>query len=255
MLEISNGNPKAKAIINCEDLATLGAALGCSFGIFRFPITGKRPQGDPDIFNAGLRKQKKRMDEVTRSVRWHRIALPFPANAQPVLVDSVLLSDKMTIKKGETWDWDLQSPLIQSAPARITRGLPLPIVVAKGDVPFVVAARYPNEAVSVGTFGRFSDKEGYKFPMADITQKLGKVPPAIGIFGQYKSLTFTFDKSIEGKKVLAQDLAGSKATDVTKQVSIKGNTLMLPGSLIARIGLQASTPGDLSDPGLIIVIK
>ena len=57
----------------------VGAALGCSLGVLRFPKMGLRLSGDPDVFMAGPRQWKMRIDEVTRAVRWHRIAPPFTA--------------------------------------------------------------------------------------------------------------------------------------------------------------------------------
>jgi len=255
LLAVSNGNNKAKAVINCEDLVTVGAALGCAYGIFRFPVMGKRPMGDPDIFNAGPRNTKKCMDEVVRTVRWQRIAPPFSAGKQTVFIDTVLLSDQMTVKKGETWDLKIQSPLIQSAPARITRGLPLPVVNSDGEPPFVIAAKNPNGAVSVATLGRHSDAFGYKTPLADITLYVGAIPKAIGVFGKYKTLEINFDSSLENKHILAQDLAGNKAVNITSQVGIKGKKLVLTGNLISLIGLKDATPGDLSDPGMILVIR
>lgn len=254
LLAIANGDKKAKAVINCEDLVTVGAVLGCSYGIFRFPTTGKRPQDDPDIFNAGPRKTKKCMDEVIRAVRWQRIAPPFASGAVPVIVDSILLTDKMTIKKGDTWDIHIQSPLIQSAPARISRGLPLPEVKANGNIPFVIISKNPNGAVTIATLGRFSDSEGYKTPTADISVQIGAVPNYIGVFGYYKTLVLEFSTSLINKRILAQDLAGNKSVDITNKVVIKDKQLILTGNLISLIGLNNATPGDLSDPGLVIAI-
>ncbi len=256
LLAVSNGDKKAKAIINCEDLVTVGAGLGCSYGIFRFPITGKRPQGDPDIFNAGPRQTKKRMDEVVRAVRWQRIAPPFASNAEPVIIDNILLTDQMTIKKGETWDIHIPSPLIQSAPARITRGLPLPEVKSDdGYLPFVIASKNPDGAVTIATLGRFSDANGYQTPPANISLQIGAIPNFIGVFGYYKSLILHFKTSLKNKRILGQDLAGNKAIDITHQVIIGNNELILSGSLISKIGLHNATPGDLSDPGLVIAIR
>ena len=255
LLTVANGDRNAKAVINCEDLVTVGAGLGCSYGIFRFPIMGKRPQGDPDIFNAGPRETKKRMDEVIRAVRWQRIAPPFSSGAEPVNIDTALLTDQMTIKKGETWDIHIRTPLIQSAPARISRGLPLAVVKADGKVPFVIASKNPDGAVSIATLGRFSDAEGYKTPLADVSLLIGTVPKFVGVFGYYKTLTLHFNASLKNKRILAQDLAGDKAVDITSKVFIKGKDLILTGGLITQIGLGNATPGDVSDPGLVIAIR
>lgn len=254
-LKLENTDPKAKAIINCEDIITPAAALGCSFGIFRFPITGKRPNGDPDLFNSGPQNPKKCMDEVVRAARWQRIAPPFGIGKMPVMIDTVLLSDTLTVLSGESWDKNIPQPLIQAAPARVSRGLTLPVVKAVGAAPYVVAAKNPNGAVSIATLGRFSDKNKYYVPLADVALDVGTIPSAIGIFGEYKSLTLLFSKKLTKKQVLAQDLAGDVSVDITTQVIINKKQLVIPGSLISKIGLKDGQIGDLSPPGLVIVIK
>ena len=194
-----------------------------------FSISSGRqaPGNDPDIFNAGPRQTKKCMDAVVRALKWQRIAAPYSSGAQPVFVDSILLSDSMTIRKGETWDLRIPGHLVQSAPASISRGLPLPLVKIKKERPFVVASRHPDGAVSIATLGRFSDRHGYQIPLAVITQQVGTIPSAIGIFGRYQSLTFVFDESLAGKHILAQDMAGLQARDITSQVIIRKNQLTI----------------------------
>lgn len=71
----------------------------------------------------------------------------------------------------------------QSAPARVTRGLPLPDVKCNEEPPYVVASRNPNGAITIGTLGRISNEKGYYFPKADVTLKIGKITGKIGIFG------------------------------------------------------------------------
>ena len=41
--------PGARALINCEDEPTIGAALGCSLGIMRHPFAGNLPDGRQDF--------------------------------------------------------------------------------------------------------------------------------------------------------------------------------------------------------------
>ena len=53
-------------------------------------------------------------------------------------------------------------------------------------------------------------------------------------------------------KVLAQDLAGEQAVDITKDVTLKPDKLIFPGSILRKIGLMNASPNDLSDPGLVI---
>ena len=43
--------------------------------------------------------------------------------------------------------------------------------------------------------------------------------------------------------------------DITTEVAIEGNKLLIPGEVIRRVGLMAASPGDLSAPGLLIKIE
>lgn len=71
----------------------------------------------------------------------------------------------------------------------------------------------------------------------------------------YHFLTLSFDKSMPGHRILAQDLAGDSPQDITQLVHISGSQIMIPGVVIDRIGRSAATPGDKSDPGLVLVIR
>ena len=257
LLQMASGKPEAKAVINCEDELYLGAALGCSVGVFRSPYRGLRPNGDMDIFMGGPRHPKQRMDEVTRAIRWHRMAPPFAANLEQVQVDTAVLSDTWKFSLGDSWNRRFNGKeCSQAAPARLSRGLPLPKVLIQGAPPWVVASRNPNGAVSVAALGRISPEQGYFIPLADVEVEAGDMPPCFGIFGSYQSLTLRFNKPFpDGARILAQDLAGDTCEDITAQVTISGTALTLPGALIQKVGLSASTPGDLSDPGLVLKIK
>ena len=73
----ASDDPKDHRMINCEDEVYIGAALGCHYGVMRHPLNGNMPNGKPDgFFPASFRNVKRRIDEVTRAVRWHRIAQP-----------------------------------------------------------------------------------------------------------------------------------------------------------------------------------
>ena len=58
-----------------------------------------------------------------------------------------------------------------------------------------------------------------------------------------------------GHQVLAQDLAGDIPEDITRLVHVSGDHVMIPGAVIDRVGRNAATPGDKSDPGLVLVIR
>ena len=253
LLADANGDPSVTAIINVEDHLAIAGALGCSVEVLRFPTMGKRPDGDPDIFNAGPRHVKRRMDEVVRTLRWQRLAPPIKANALPVVIDDLGLADTWTITRGDTWNKTL-GPVTQAAPARISRGLPLAQVEIQGDAPFVLACRHPEGPLSVTTLGRFANSWGYKIPLANVTLDAGTIPPVIGIFGRYRNLTLRFTEPVTGRKVLAQDIMSDQSIDITQQVQLKGMEMTIPGPLIDQLGLAAATPGDESDPGMVLKI-
>ena len=92
------------------------------------------------------------------------------------------------------------------------------------------------------------------FPLADVTIEAGKLDRPVGIFGEYASLTLITTADLAGKRVFAQDLAGTAPVDITAEVRIAGGKLTIPGSVIHRVGLMAAKPGDVSDPGLVLAV-
>ncbi len=255
ILNGAQGHPEVTALLNCEDEVYVAAALGCTMGVMRFPLSGLRPSGDPDLFFNGTRQVKRRMDEVVRALRWQRIAAPFGAGRGYVRLDSRILTDEWQFGRGETWESDKIGKVVkQGAPARVSRGLPLPAVTAEGEPPYVIAGRFPNGAVAVCTLGRTHTSREWFVPPADVTVDAGDAPGPFGVFGHYRTLTIRLPRPLGRARIVAQDLAGDRAEDVTRQVHVTANTLSLSGALIDRIGMQSSTPGDLSDPGLVLAI-
>lgn len=77
VLRFPREDQTSRGLINCEDEVYIGAGLGCVYGVMRHPFAGDMPNGSPDrVFPAGFRDLKRRLDEVTRAVRWHRIPSP-----------------------------------------------------------------------------------------------------------------------------------------------------------------------------------
>lgn len=257
--QILNGaqeHPEATALINCEDEVYIAAALGCTMGVMRFPLVGLRPGNDADVFFAGPRQVKRRMDEVVRAVRWQRIAAPYGAGQGYVKLDDAVLNDDWVFQRGETWDVSvLGKDVRQGAPARVARNLPLPTVTASGERPFVVAGRFPNGAVAVCTLERTLKNRAWFMPPADVSVEAGDAMGPFGVFGHFRSLTIHFHRKLSQVRVLGQDLAGHRALDVTRRIRIAGDTIVIPGSLIDKIGTQDATVGDLSDPGMVLAIK
>ena len=263
VLDAVKSAPPKTGYLNCEDEVYIAAVLGGTMGVMRTPMTGLRPGNDPDIYLKGPRNIKKRMDEVVRAVRWQRIAPAVGAGVSDTHLDSRKLTDSYKFPSGEFWtsaeDWDasyksVNKVVSQGAPARVTRGLPLPEVRCFEEPPYVLASLNPNGAISVGTLGRISTEKGYYFPEADVTLNIGQVSGKIGVFGYYRSLTLLLDKPVGAVRIWAQDLAGDQAVEISSKVKKSGNSLILSGELIKEIGLSSATPGDLSDPAIVLEI-
>jgi hypothetical protein len=261
LLKVCGGHPEAIALINCEDEVYIAAALGVTTGVMRHSMTGKRSPLDCDLFFSGSRQVKKRMDEVARAVRWHRIGQPYAAGLYPVVLDPVALTDSWRFSTGETWfSAAIGQTCYQGAAARGARGLALPVVTKnttnQDSLPFVRAGRFPNGAVAVATFGRTKPNNNWYFPVAKVSLNVPDTTKQFGIFGYYDSLSFVFTSAIAANvQVMAQDLAGDSAVNITARVRKVTNTLTIPGAVIAEIGLSAKTTGDVSDPGMLMVLR
>ncbi|MGA2496293.1 MAG: hypothetical protein ABSH20_01045 [Tepidisphaeraceae bacterium] len=232
-------------LINCEDEVYIGAGMGCSYGVMRHPLAGNMPNGKPDGFFMGeFRDVKHRIDEVTRAVRWHRIAQPFGKGDKAAIDDNTLTDFKS-----------------KPAPARIARGgLPLPsVTMPQGkEPPYVLCSRHPEGEIAVATIARnfeVSKKATLAFPLADVALTVGELNRPVGIFGEYASLTLVTTSAVAGKRILAEDLAGTTPVDITNEVKVSDGRLTIPGAVIHRVGLMAAKPGDISDPGLVLVIS
>jgi hypothetical protein len=253
MLEGADGHPEVKALLNVEDEVYVAAVMGCTMGVMRHPLVGMRPGEDPDLFFNGPRQTKRRLDEVVRALRWQRIAPPFSPGSGKIAIDKEVLMDSWSFEQAQTWQKELVGATVrQGAPARIARNMDLPQVKVKGDKPFVFATRFPNGAVAIAAQERTRVGEAWYMPGCDVTLSVTDAPGPYGVFGHFDSLTLAFDKAPRGKRILAQDLAGDKAIDITGSVQLRGNRLHIPGSVIRDVGLRAATPGDLSAPGLVI---
>jgi len=144
--------------------------------------------------------------------------------------------------------------VVQGAAARIARGMDLPEVSLSGELPFVVASRHPNGAVAVATLPRIQTGKGIHLPLAEVSLAIGDAARPVGIFGRYQTLRLRLSRELGQRRVWAQDLAGDKATDVTAEVQKQGASIILEGDLINRVGLAASSPDDVSNPGLVLKI-
>jgi hypothetical protein len=253
LLHAAAGHPELRSLLNVEDEVYVAAVLGCTMGVMRHPLQGLRPAGDPDLFFNGARNCKSRMDEVVRALRWQRIAQPYPAGAGTFQSSMEILRDGWKFSAGETWNPDLVGHTVwQRAPSVLARNMELPVVSGNGDKPFVFAARFPNGAVAVGSQERTRPDRAWYMPHSSVAINVRDAPGPFGIFGEYKSLTLEFSRAPHNKRVLAQDLAGSEALDITAMTSLAGKKITIDGELLHRIGRLNGTPGDLSSPGTIV---
>lgn len=247
----------AKGIINCEDEPYIAVGLGCAIGIMRHPFSGNLPNGKIDIcFPPVGRNLKHRMDEIIRAVRWHRIAEPFGIGSDIYNIDTVKLNDYWVLGKDETWvkSRKIGDILRVSAPARVSRGLPLADVISPmSNQPFVLTSMYPNGSVAIVTIGRAINRE-YITERVKVEQVINNIDHPIGIFGDYESLTLVLPKNlkISDYEVWSQDLAGEKPLIITKDIIFKENRIIISGDIIRKVGLSASSKDDLSDPGLVL---
>lgn len=250
LLELSGSGEEV--IINCEDEPYIGAVLGCAVGIMRHPDNIEMPGYDYDPF-----KFRERIDEVTRTVRWHRIAPAVGAGLTNNFLDTVMLADSWKFRQGDAWaTWVTGREVIQIAPARVTRGMQLPDVKCEGIPPYVICSRHPNGAMAIGTLPRISAEKKIYYPLAGVTIQIDDMNVPVGIFGRFKSLTILFpdEPDVKIKRIYGQDLAGDSATDITEMIDVQSGKIVIPGEVINKIGLAAATEGDLSEPGMVMKV-
>lgn len=217
------------AVLNVEDTAWIGAALGCSLGVMRHES------------ERGMKKLTypyRPVSETIGALRWQRMAPPFPANKGSVQISRERLCDEWRYPKRDARLWPCVSDETRqvSAPAAMARNMPLPEVAAAGEKPFVVCSVHPKtQALSVAMLPRTLPERLEITPMAQILVQ-GATPDApIGLFGNFGRLTVVYGQLIENRRVWAQNLLTDEAEDVTAQVNLCGNRLTILGELAARL--------------------
>ena len=241
---------QARAVINTEDEDLMAATLGMEYSMMRAPNW-------PDPTVPLPWNRSRRMAEAIRCVRWHRLAPPFGSDRGIRLCRSEKrLEENWFFEKGSTW-WTavFNREIRQTAPAVVTRGLPLPTVTsaeADGSVPFVTAGRNPTGAKSVAAIPLVTRAKGFHTPRAHVELDAQLAPgEPFGVFGTFADLTVTVAAGA-GMRVLAGDLAGGGREDITDACRIEKDRLTLPGALLARLGSKQNAPGDLSTPGALV---
>ena len=256
ILKQTQQQPEYRAVLNVQDDCNAAIGLGVLVASKRHPEMNQRTYKGRDLHHqlSGPRTMQKRIDEVQRFGRWSRIAPAFSAGTGTYLSSQHELIDRCKFTEWDTWARGTYGKMVsQSAPAIMARNMSLPTVESDGDAPFVCATTYPNGATGISTEGRVTPENQWFEPRAKVTVEIKDATQPIGIAGHYRELVLKFAGSIEDvQRIWAQDLLATEAQDIRSQVKMDGNTLTIPGELIARIGTASASPRDLSAPGLVI---
>ncbi|MCW8926479.1 MAG: hypothetical protein OQJ84_09495 [Xanthomonadales bacterium] len=250
---------KYVTILNVQDDPQVAAGLGSLVGAMRHPNYMERTYLGEDFHYqiSGKRMNQRRMNEIERFGRWQRIAPAFAAGIGTYRASEEELLDNYRHTVRDTHRDTAHGKMVyQSAPAIMSRNMPLPKVEIDGDPPYVMASKYPNGPVGVATEGRVKPGDQWYHPRANISIEVNDMEQFIGIFGHYLSLTLSLKESTRGiVHIWAQDLLAEEAVDVRHLVKIGENSITIPGALIDRIGTSAGDKGDISVPGMVIKIQ
>jgi len=259
ILKQTQQQPKYRAILNVQDDCNTAVGLGVLVASKRHPNMGERTYKGRDLHHqlSGKRMMQKRINEAERFGRWARIAPAFAAGEGTYLSSDRELVDVTRYTEWDTWNKGTYGKVVsQSAPAIMARNMPLPKVEIEGEPPFVCATTYPNGPLGIATEGRVSLEDQWYHPRAKVTVQVKDAAQPIGIVGHYDALVLEFDGSLAGvQNVWAQDLLADEAADIKNEVTIQGNTLIIQGVLIDRIGTSAGNPGDISAPGMVLRLQ
>ena len=256
ILKQTAGNAEYRAVLNVQDDCVTAIGLGVLVAAKRHPNLNERTYLGKDLHHqlSGKRRMQKRVNEVERLGCWARVAPAFPAGPGSYLAADRELIDRCEFTPWDTWAAATYGKMVsQSAPAIMARNMPLPKVEIDGEPPFVCAATYPNGALGIATEGRVRPDDHWFYPRAKVTVQVQDAARPIGIAGYYGELVLVFSGPLDGvTRVWAQDLLADSAQDIIHQVTIKGNTLTIPGELIDRIGTAAGDQDDISEPGMAL---
>ena len=225
-------------VLNIEDTAVIGAALCCSIGIMRHEI-GKNYD----------------VSESICALRWQHIAPPVSANIGELHIADERLKDIWYYPKNmnRAWPKVSEGDYWHTAPAAISRNMPLPKVQCEEEKPFVVSSVHPKTfALSIGIISRVINGKIDYAPKAKITVKDDYISAPIGIFGKFDELVIEFSESLDKKQIFAQNLLFDEAVEITDEVKIDNNKLILPGEKIFEIGKVENAKNEM--PAVLIKV-
>ncbi len=233
-----NLNGNCKGVINYEDRVYFAAVLGGAAGVMR--CNGK-------------------MQEVIRMCKWQEVSPQFSIKDLEFKLSDEVINEAYIYPEENKNVWPFfHGKKIQTAPAVLALGkCELPVVRTSGDEkPYCACSLNPiTNTYAIGLYTRTINNKRNTVIPADVEANVPYADKLIGVFGRYASLTLNFNESIEGKRVYIQNMSLDEAIDVTDNVGIVDNTLVISGKLIDKIGKLEQPEGDESEPGLAILIK
>ncbi len=241
---LSNGKSSgSKSYINAEDEAYICSTLSLEIGVMSNLL--KKTDRTP---------MHPKSTESIRAVNWlSSFAPPVAVGDVSFKCDDEILFDECNFVNLKTWLSRYGDRVIkQGAPSVVTLNDELPgVEYLEENKPYILSNRHKNGAFAIAVLPRFKEDEGFYTPSVklNISQK---VDLPIGIFGEVNEVTVEFDKSVEDKKIFAQDLASDEAVDITKDCVVDKNIVKISGEVINRVGKSENCFGDESKPGLVI---
>lgn len=232
------------AVLNIEDTALIGAALGCSIGVMRHDAEKRRKY---------VPLPPRLVSESVCALRWQRISPPFAANRGCLHISDERLKDvwHCPSRAKNLWPSLPEGDYYTTAPAAISRNMPLPEVTSDGEKPYVLCSVNPDGnalciAVTPRTFGEKVDVT----PPARITVKGKDISAPVGIFGSFETLTVEWNEPVGERRIYAQHMLSDTAEDITAAVKTDGCSITVPGSLIN--GLKRKDAPDREIPAAVI---
>ncbi len=181
-------------IINCEDEAYIGAALGMALGVMRSTFFYKNDK-------------EGKLQESIAAIKWRSVSPVFKGGF--IKVSDEKLCDYYDYGD-EIWFPPAKNKRVkQIAPAVISRNCELPMVTGDGEKPFVVASLNPNGVYSIAAVRRCCNNAQSVLP--SVFARLDCMPEHIGVFGLYKSITFDLE-TVPKKVKLISIYSGRKSS-------------------------------------------
>lgn len=222
------------ALISAGSRPYIAAVLGCTLGMM-----GASP-------------------ENVIALRFHRLSPPFPIGDAAYLRSEEHLTDRLYLENPPVSWLPIRTPgtYEESAPARMSRGCPLPEVTATGESPFVIASRHPKTGVyAVGTFARGIDPNPHLLALVDVELSVEGDGVTVGVFGFYASLTLVFPRAIpSGIRVLVQDFLLEEYEDMTTKVIVSENKIRISGTDLRVYGRKSQVLYNERTPACLLRI-